>query len=164
MTAQNQLVSHFLSHRNVTIELAEKISREHYDYKPAETSMSAQELVKHMVYSFLMFANVINDGNASAIQNKPKEEAETDLVKLAETCTEKTTNILSQLTEEQLNREIDLTASFGRKVTGAALLQLAMEHEIHHKGNLFVYVREMATRNFRFISKNHNPAIRRSAT
>lgn len=143
MTAQNQLVSHFLSHRNVTIELAEKISREHYDYKPAETSMSAQELVKHIVYSFLMFANVINDGNGSAIQNKPKEEAETDLVKLAEACTEKTTDILSQLTEEQLNRKIDLTASFGRKVTGAALFQLAMEHEIHHKGNLFVYVREM---------------------
>lgn len=142
MTSQNQLVSYFLSHRNVTIELAEKISRDHYDYKPAETSMSAEELVKHIFSSFLMFATIIKEGNGSALQNMPKEE-ETDLIKLAKTYTEKTTNILSELTDEQLNREIDLTASFGRYVTGAALLQLAMEHEIHHKGNLFVYVREM---------------------
>lgn len=56
---------------------------------------------------------------------------------------QKTVAILEQLTEEQLDREIDLTSAFGRKVTGRALLQLAMEHEIHHKGNLFVYVREM---------------------
>ena len=83
-----------------------------------------------MVYPYPAVSR--HDGNGSAIQNKPKEEAETDLVKLAEACTEKTTDILSQLTEEQLNREIDLTASFGRKVTGAALFQLAMEHEIHH--------------------------------
>ncbi|PNB37954.1 hypothetical protein C1X64_39840, partial [Pseudomonas sp. GW456-E7] len=75
-------------------------------------------------------------------QNK-QEETETDLNVLAKTYTEKTAAILEQLTEEQLDREIDLTATFGRKITGSALLQLAMEHEIHHKGNLFVYVREM---------------------
>ncbi|AFI27892.1 MULTISPECIES: DinB family protein [Bacillus] len=142
MSQSNQIVSHFLSHRNVTNELAEKISQDHYSYKPAETSMSAEELVKHILTSFHLFANVIKEGNASPFQNK-QEETETDLNVLAKTYTDKTVAILEQLTEEQLDREIDLTSAFGRKVTGRALLQLAMEHEIHHKGNLFVYVREM---------------------
>ncbi|MGG1345462.1 DinB family protein [Bacillus subtilis] len=144
MSQSNQIVSHFLSHRNVTNELAEKISKDHYSYKPADTSMSAEELVKHILTSFHLFANVIKEGNASPFQNKQEEtETETDLNVLAKTYTDKTVAILEQLTEEQLDREIDLTSAFGRKVTGRALLQLAMEHEIHHKGNLFVYVREM---------------------
>lgn len=42
-----------------------------------------------------------------------------------------------------MDREVDLTGVFGRKVAGEQLLQLAIGHEIHHKGNLFVYVREM---------------------
>ncbi|KYD04704.1 DinB family protein [Bacillus atrophaeus] len=142
MNKTSQIVSHFLSHRNVTVELIEKISNEHYSYKPAETSMSAEELAKHMLVSFYLFANVIKEGSPSPFQNQPKE-TETDLNVLAKSYTEKTAAILEDLTEEQLNKEIDLTAAFGRKVTGAALLQLAMEHEIHHKGNLFVYVREM---------------------
>ncbi|MEC1615272.1 DinB family protein [Bacillus mojavensis] len=142
MTQSTQIVSHFLSHRNVTIELTEKISKDHYSYKPTETSMSAEELVKHILTSFHLFVNVIKEGNASPFQHQ-QEETETDLNVLAKTYTEKTAAILEQLTEEHLNREIDLTAAFGRKVTGSALLQLALEHEIHHKGNLFVYVREM---------------------
>ncbi|MEC0695516.1 DinB family protein [Bacillus atrophaeus] len=142
MSKTSHIVSHFLSHRNVTVELIEKINKEHYSYKPAETSMSAEEMAKHMLFSFYQFANVIKEGSPAPFQNPP-EETETDLNVLAKSYTEKTAAILEDLTEEQMNKEIDLTAAFGRKVTGAALLQLAMEHEIHHKGNLFVYVREM---------------------
>ncbi len=131
MSQSNQIVSHFLSHRNVTNELAEKISKDHYGYKPAETSMSAEELVKHILTSFHLFANVIKEGNASPFQNK-QEETETDLNVLARTYTEKTVAILEQLTEERLDREIDLTATFGRKsqATHCFSLQWSMKFTI----------------------------------
>lgn len=38
---------------------------------------------------------------------------------------------------------MDLTNLFGMKLSGRQLLQLAMDHEIHHKGALFVYVRAL---------------------
>lgn len=73
LSQSTQIVSHFLSHRNVTIELTEKISKNHYSYKPTETSMSAEELVKHILTTFHLFANVIKEGNASPFQTSRKK-------------------------------------------------------------------------------------------
>ncbi len=58
---------------------------------------------------------------------------------LAAEYTQKTVDVLRSLSEDDLNKTIDATAAFGRKLPGSQLLQMAIDHEIHHKGNLYVY-------------------------
>lgn len=142
MERKDRIVQEFMSHRLVTEELIQKIDEKHLDYKPTETSMSAKELVTHMLQSFYAFASAAKEGNGESFKKKP-EETGSSLSELAKTYTEKTKKLLESLTDEELDREVDLTGVFGRKVAGEQLLQLAIGHEIHHKGNLFVYVREM---------------------
>ncbi|MFN2745088.1 MULTISPECIES: DinB family protein [unclassified Bacillus (in: firmicutes)] len=142
MERKDRIVQEFLSHRSVTEELIQKIDDEHMDYKPTETSMSARDLITHMLHSFYRFALTAKEGTPEGFKRK-LEDPETSLAELAQAYTEKTKQLLESFTDEELDREIDLTKMFGRKVAAEQLVQLAVGHEIHHKGNLFVYVREM---------------------
>lgn len=136
------LVSHFLSHRTVTNALVGKIEESNYDFQPTETSMSAQKLVTHMYTSYYKFIKTVKEGNGAPFLEK-LDEAQQSLTQLSEDYTEKTKELLASLTKEDLDREIDMSKIFGMNVTGHLMVQMAIEHEIHHKGNLFVYVREM---------------------
>ena len=104
--------------------------------------MSAEKLVTHMYTSYYKFIKTVKEGNGSPFLAK-LEESNKSLVQLGEEYTEKTKELLASLTEEELAREIDMSKIFGMNVTGQLLVQMAIEHEIHHKGNLYVYVREM---------------------
>lgn len=142
MERAQKYLTYFLSHRKVTNELIRKIDEENIDYKPAETSMPAGKLVTHMLTSFYMFAKTAKDGSPTVFGEKFDEVAPS-LTEAAEKFTAKTIDVISSLTSEELERKIDMTGIFGMELTGSQLLQIAMDHEIHHKGNLFVYVREM---------------------
>ncbi|KAF0819820.1 putative protein YjoA [Bacillus sp. ZZV12-4809] len=153
MERAQKYLTYFLSHRKVTNELIWKIDNNNVDYKPAETSMSAGKLVTHMLTSFYMFAKTIKDGSPAVFGEKFDEIAP-NLSEAAENFTEKTIKVISSLTNEELERKIDMSQIFGMELTGSQLLKIAMDHEIHHKGNLFVYVREMGhTELPRFVSR-----------
>ncbi|MCL7749498.1 DinB family protein [Halalkalibacter alkaliphilus] len=140
MTKSTHYKDYFLSHRLVTNELVEKISKDDYDYKPTDTSMSAKELVVHMLTSFYQFIS-------AATKQPPKplhdEYADVDLSLLAELYTEESVKMIESLSNEDLNEVIDLTAVLGIKLPAEKILNLAIDHEINHKGSLFVYVRGM---------------------
>ncbi|MGV3265506.1 DinB family protein [Cytobacillus pseudoceanisediminis] len=142
MEKAQKFLNYFLSHRKVTNELIKKIDENNYDYKPTETSMAAGKLVTHMLTSFYMFSKTVKEGSPAVFGEK-FEEIAPNLSEAAENYTEKTIEIISSLTNDELERTIDMSRIFGMEFTGIQLLQLAMDHEIHHKGNLFVYVREM---------------------
>lgn len=130
----------FLSHRKVTEKLVEKIGEDNYLYKPTETSMSAQTLVLHMLTSFYHFA-------CAAAKTPPidpyADEEEINLKKLTKIYTEETVKVLQSMSDEDFTKEVDLTKIIGIMLPADQVLQMAIEHEIHHKGNLFVYVRGM---------------------
>ncbi|USK31735.1 DinB family protein [Bacillus sp. F19] len=136
----SKLINHFLSHRAVTLELIAKMQHDNPEFKPAETSMTTEKLITHMLTSMYKFTAVVKAGNAQPLMQEA-EITETNLLKLAELYTEKTVQILESLTEEDLNQVIDLTGVFGFKVPGSALIKMGIEHEVNHKGNLFVYAR-----------------------
>ncbi|MBM7693845.1 putative damage-inducible protein DinB [Peribacillus deserti] len=141
MSKANRFLHYFLSHRDVTNELISKIGKEHYQYQPTETSMPASKLATHILESFYKFAAAAKEGHLAPFQEKVEEES--DLQKLAEIYTDKTRQILESLSDRDLEREIDVSAMVGRNMTARQFLQLALDHEVHHKGALFVYVREM---------------------
>ncbi|TKC19497.1 DinB family protein [Robertmurraya kyonggiensis] len=142
MSKSETVLSHFLSHREVTKELVHKIEENQYDFKPTETSMRTQTLVKHMIHAFYAFATIAQTGDPSFLSKKPVDQ-ETNLIDLVEKYTTLTIETIRSINDDDLLREIDLTKQFGRKLTSKQLLQMAIDHEINHKGNLFVYLRLM---------------------
>ncbi|KHF39413.1 DinB family protein [Halalkalibacter okhensis] len=131
---------YFLAHRLVTNELVEKIGNNHYNYKPTDTSMSAKELVVHMLTSFYQFVSAAAKRTPTPLHD---ENADINLTELAKLYTEESVKIIESLAEEDLDEIIDLTAVLGLKLPAEKIINLAIDHEINHKGNLFVYVRGM---------------------
>ncbi|MFA9557096.1 DinB family protein [Evansella sp. AB-rgal1] len=140
MSKSENFIPYFLSHRNVTIALAEKVEKANYDFKPTETSMSAEKLVLHMVTSFYQFT-------AAATKQQPKQLHEEgspfELGEVTKLYTDETLVLLKNMVDEDFKEIIDLTAFLGTKLPAEQVLRIALDHEINHKGNLFVYVRMM---------------------
>ncbi|WP_101842130.1 DinB family protein [Halobacillus sp. Marseille-P3879] len=140
MSKSARFIDYFLSHRKVTNELTAKIDRKDYTYKPTPSSVEAQKLVKHIFESTYMFASLANHQEPVPLFN---EEDEANLTEQASTYTEKTIEMIQQLSDEDFQQKIDVSKIFGKELSVSELLHTAVDHEIHHKGNLFVYVREM---------------------
>jgi len=152
MSRAKQFKRYFFAHRTITVDLINQIEEKDYDYKPTPTSMSAKELVTHMLFTFYKFARTAKYGDPALFTEKI-EETETDLRKLAEVYTEKTVSLLESLTDEEFDRVLNVTEIFGMDFSVERFLQAAMDHEIHHKGQFFVYVREMGHTELPFFIK-----------
>jgi len=148
----DQVLSLFKSHRDITNELIGKIQPEQEEYQPTPTSMPAKKLAVHILTTTYKFALVVSSGDPSKFREK-LEVPEASLQELAETFTEKTAALLQGMSDEDWNRELDLTETFGAKFKASAFIRMGIDHEIHHKGQLFVYVREMGYTELPFYMK-----------
>lgn len=138
MTDINAFIKEWMSHRRVLLQMLEEVADERLAMKPWDKAMSVSGLVQHIAGAMGMFVNTVKNGTFTP--GAPAQEiasAEELRASVAEK-TEQTEAVLRSITEEQLNQSIDF---FGRSVPGHALLQQAKDHEIHHKGQLFVYLR-----------------------
>ncbi|WP_280771182.1 DinB family protein [Salipaludibacillus daqingensis] len=140
MSQSSHIKDRFLSHRLITNDLIGKIKTEHFDYKPTPTSMSAHELVVHMLTSFYHLASAAAKQRPKTLHDKDDDK---NLPLLAQRYTDESVKLIESLSEERLDEFVDLSDSMGINVPARTLIDMAIDHEINHKGNLFVYVREM---------------------
>jgi uncharacterized damage-inducible protein DinB len=110
-----------------------------YDWKPSETAMTLGGLMNHL---FVAEAGLI----AAALTGVfPTERPEpigntAALIAAFDQSHESLIPRLAELTAEQLDEEV---APFGpaKAMSRMALLHVTHEHEIHHRGQLYVYLR-----------------------
>ncbi|PRO66604.1 DinB family protein [Alkalicoccus urumqiensis] len=145
------LKNYFLSHRDVTKDLIGMIEKDKYDYRPTPTSMSAKELVVHMLTSFHKFAAIAAGRDPVQLH---EENDDWTLNELADRYTEESVRLIEMLDPAKIDEEIDLSQSMGTVMPAWRLIETAIDHEINHKGNLFVYVREMGHTHLPMFVKN----------
>lgn len=138
MTNINEFVKQWRSHRNVLLEMLENVTDEQLGTKPWAQAMSFSELVLHIAGAMRMFTSTVKNGVLTKGEPPKAPSNAKELQALVAAATEQTEAEIRSLTPEQLDREIDF---FGRTATGGRLLEEAKDHEIHHKGQLFIYLR-----------------------
>jgi|HigsolmetaAR206D_1030411.scaffolds.fasta_scaffold05209_4 uncharacterized damage-inducible protein DinB len=148
----DQMIALFKSHRDVTNALIGKIKPEQEAYQPTPTSMSAKQLAVHILTATYKFVRVASNGNPSLFKEKT-EVPQASLQELAESLTERTLALIQGMTDEDWERELDVADILGKKMKASAFFRLGIDHEIHHKGQLFVYVREMGYTDLPFYTK-----------
>ncbi|MCL6454846.1 MAG: DinB family protein [Alicyclobacillus sp.] len=142
MTPSETFLRSWLSHRVVTQEVLKLVGEDAVDFRPWDDAMTLGQLVRHMADSALMFARVVNEGvfTRSSDDAAPAKTL-ADLRADFDAKTEQTKTILAGLDKARLDAVVDTTQVFGAKLSGDTLLQMMRDHEIHHKGQLFVYAR-----------------------
>lgn len=135
---KDQYYESWLKHRMVLHDLLEGIGDEHVFFKPWEKGFSLGELAVHMASSADMFLETIKQGQFVPPSEPSTFETMDDVREIVHALTEKSKRDFAVIEETQLNKEIDI---FGYKAPASYWMESLRDHEIHHKGQLFVYAR-----------------------
>lgn len=138
MSEINEIIASWRSHRNVLHGLLDRASTDSLGLKPWEKAMSLSELALHIVGSMDMFVRLVKNGAYTPGEKTQPVATADELRARVATRTEESEANLRSLSPEQLDATLDF---FGAKLTGRQLLRRAIDHEIHHKGQLFIYLR-----------------------
>lgn len=124
-------------HRHVLQEVLVKIDDEYLHFSPWDGGMPLSALVIHITVSFDLFlAKVQNNPFTSSA---PMDAHSMDeLRSYFNQATEKTLQTFQGLSAENLGMTIEINEM---EDTGANWLSTAIDHEIHHKGQVFTYAR-----------------------
>ncbi len=143
MEQMDQFTDGWLAHRRVLDQLLERVNDDQLSFQPWEGAMSLGDLTLHIVQSGETFANALKTG-AMHRSNKSEVHTVAELRRMVQETTDRTEGVLRSLTDADLSRQ------FERFGSGQAILSTIKDHEIHHKGQLFVYVRLLGKKDMPF--------------
>lgn len=106
------------------------------DYKPHEKSMSAKELAWHVATAE---AGLINYMIAGQFDRGPAVPATfQEIIAWSDQTHKDTVSRVSAMSDQALTETIDF---FGRSMPRMGIINFMLAHEIHHRGQLSVYIR-----------------------
>lgn len=138
LSESEKMMNNWLRHRNITEQLVDiPMKDEDLTFKPWEGAMTLGELFLHIVYW--------NDTFVSLVKNKefmpPNIPVCTNVDELR-SIVKKVTRITKE--KYRLITDLDISSSLQMgnfAGSGSTFLTIMYDHEIHHKGQLFVYLR-----------------------
>lgn len=140
ITSVNSFIDYYKKVRERTLRLIEVVPPEHLDfsYKPGKFTIADQ--IRHIAaIERYMYGETIS-GRKSAYQGCGKELADgyEPVMAFFHEMNRQTLEIISGLSDEDLNRKC-LTPP-GNEITIWKWLRAMIEHEIHHRGELYIYL------------------------
>lgn len=150
MSTMDEVVNGWLRHRLVLHDLLELVDDEHVHFKPWDGAMSLGELAVHIATAMDMFVKTVKNMKFTPPQ---KESFQTinDVREIVKKYTETTRTEMKYLTKIQVNGDIEM---FNDKAPGSYWLSNAIDHEVHHKGQMFTYVRMTGVKELPFFMKH----------
>ncbi|MFM8393110.1 MAG: DinB family protein [Acidobacteriota bacterium] len=121
-----------------TVRLMELTPDDKYDWKPHETSMTLGALVNHMLQAEAGLVEAIINGVFP--HDFTNYESTDKLIAAFNKSHDEATAKIRAIPDEAWEEKV---APFGpdRSFSRLDLLTLSLEHEIHHRGQLYVYLR-----------------------
>lgn len=113
-----------------------------YGWKPSETAMPLGELMNHLYLAEVMLVDAIITGQFPQTHPDPIMNTES-LIAAFDASHEEQVKRIAALTPEQLGEMITPLGEKHGSMPRQALLGLLHEHEIHHRGQLYVYLRTL---------------------
>ncbi|MEW6212987.1 MAG: DinB family protein [Acidobacteriota bacterium] len=108
------------------------------DWKPGEKMFTLRELLTHIPEAEAAIARSALAGAMQKVKLDLASAAVADIVSAFDSQHSELVEEVSKLTLDQLNEKIHV---FGREMRRIVLLRGMIEHEIHHRGQLFTYLR-----------------------
>lgn len=137
-----QLLQSLEHEHRTTMQVLRALPGDRLDFKPHDRSRSARDLAWHIAYAPYGLARVIAAANFQEYGKEPVPATLDEILAGCESYHQKTREVLSRLTQEQLAASIPLPN--GARVPCAGFLWSGvLFHVIHHRGQLSVYVRLM---------------------
>ena len=136
---KNAIIRYWNNVRQLTLRLLDEFPADKFDFRPAAEIMTVSQLFRHIINVEIY----IRDGFVNGEWKEPSEVPNTifekemlrDKLKLEN---QKTIKILSEVPD---GRFLKVHQTPYGEVSGEILVQVAIDEEIHHRGNLYTYLR-----------------------
>ncbi|OFW78452.1 MAG: hypothetical protein A2201_06430 [Alicyclobacillus sp. RIFOXYA1_FULL_53_8] len=153
MSKVDHYIQGWLRHRLVLLDLLDKVSEEYVAFQPTETSMPLARLAVHIATSGDMFVQALKTGKFVRLEAPPKPETMEETRALVRAITDRNRAEMAEFSDQTLEKIIIGKEIFGFDAPGSVWLGSMREHEIHHKGQMFVYVRMTGVTELPFFMK-----------
>jgi len=141
-TAQEAFLKEYLikwqNGADYTIELAEAMPEDKYDYKPSSDVRSFREQVVHIMNNMVWLSSTYLSTTSFKGDLKHKELSKEEILMLLRQATIFAKNAVKNLDEEELDDKVDF---FAGPMTKRQILMLMNDHMTHHRGQIIVYAR-----------------------
>lgn len=132
----------WLPHRRALAELVDRLPESAAGYRPWSEAMTTAALVHHIAVTVHRFQTAVAEGGFGPLPGT-RPPAPTTLVEVRDLLASTTSDgqrRLGALTDQELDAILTFPP-IRLEASGHRVLERALEHEIHHKGQLFVYAR-----------------------
>lgn len=146
-----KLLEDWSRHRSVLEELLKPVADEHYDFKPWDGAMSLGEMALHIVQWADTFVTLVKTGEFTMPADLGCNTM-SEVRDAVRELTEKTTATLKTITNTDVETERVFSLS-GFRAQGKLFLDMLYDHEVHHKGQLYIYVRMLGYKEVPFFRK-----------
>lgn len=137
-----QMLQTFGMENKTTTKVLQALPADKLDFKPHERSWTARELAWHIASSQLGVAKVLAAASFEAYQQTPAPSTLEEILAGHAKLHEEACQVISGLTQEHLARSIPLPNGHSMPVSGFLWGGMVF-HQIHHRGQLSVYIRMM---------------------
>lgn len=155
MSKGEQLAGQWLGHRAVLIDILGQVDDSNLDFRPWSKAMTLRELVLHITGVADMFIETVKAGAFTPPARKLEAASMAELRQLVQEYTDKNYEDIKSMTDEVLERPFKAERIFTTPTPGKVWLAAMKEHEIHHKGQMFVYARMVGVEDMpSFVKRN----------
>jgi uncharacterized damage-inducible protein DinB len=126
----------------ITTRILQAVPADQADYRPDANSMSAFDLAWHIAATSARLLSFVKTGEAGS--SPEKSSSIDELLKFYSASFERNVAGLKGMTGEQLAQELDFRGVF--LMPAVMYINFVMSHEIHHRGQLSVYLRPMGVK------------------
>ena len=124
--------------KNYTLEIAQIMPEEYYDFKPSEEQMTFREQLLHILGNMRWLSSSYLGGKRLDVDLKKTDYSKAEILDLLRKGFDQAGKAIEELDEETLNEEVSF---FAGPMTKRQILTLMNDHLTHHRGQAIVYVR-----------------------
>jgi uncharacterized damage-inducible protein DinB len=131
----------FSNAQKYTLSIGEKLSADHFDFKPVKDEMSFKEQLIHLGENIFWLSSTYIKEEANPIKsnkNRANEMNKEQVLEFVSSAYTYALNAMKQLDEKTLSKEFNWS---GGKMNKVQFLNLIQDHQAHHVGQLIVYLR-----------------------
>lgn len=121
-----------------TLELAEAMPSEHYDFRPTEEQMTFQEQVLHMADNVAWLTGSYLFGEKVSVEGTMENASKEEVIATARKAMEAAHAALQNLDASTLDDEVQF---FAGPMSRRRIVFLLNDHLAHHRGQIIVYAR-----------------------
>ncbi|TDI75352.1 MAG: DinB family protein [Bacteroidetes bacterium] len=121
-----------------TVEVANAMPEEHYDFKPVPEVRSFKEEMLHLANSDFWINNYFGEGKGTGSDYEASGKSKADCVRLVESSFEHMSGLISGLSDADLKTRVD---TFAGEMTRMDVLWFMRDHITHHRAKLVASLR-----------------------